>query len=179
VRLVGGDGAGFGRAALDTRPVMLLPPGAVLRCAPLARQPACLHARPRHLCPLNLSPVWVLSSPLPPILPQAVRAEQDGADYLGAGAVFPTGTKETGGWVGGWEGGWLRSAVHALRQAAVCLAWLGGWVFVVCCAWLWHAVGAPAVECACCGCACCLLCMLRFAVCHRALRRSMLSMLSL
>ena len=29
------------------------------------------------------------------LLPQALRAEADGADYLGAGAVFPTGTKES------------------------------------------------------------------------------------
>ena len=33
------------------------------------------------------APLWLL---------QALRAEADGADYLGAGAVFPTGTKESG-----------------------------------------------------------------------------------
>ncbi len=33
------------------------------------------------------------SPPLP--RQQAIKAEADGADYLGAGAVFPTGTKES------------------------------------------------------------------------------------
>ena len=157
VRVVGRDGAGFGRSG-PTRALSCCRccccccrcwRGAALRsfgppaCLPACQGPTTLALQTARRC-------------VAPLLPQAVRAEQDGADYLGAGAVFPTGTKETGGWVPwsvvpgcGMLG--LRMLLQSAVRAAACCVSQGSAAQ--------HAVYALALTvmrcracCACCAC---------------------------